>query len=708
MLIPLVSHIMDKESLLNAAPLLQGELLNKRQDLKENLVKYALTLSRCPKKFDIDKIIGLIDRKFGIQIDSAVVTSALTNLEKEGFVEHQQGGNYVIKTRPETTTFDDLTNPVWEEFSDLLQERNEDIDIYNLNKSMEPAFKDFLLKFFLDISESFEALSEYQIDTLYSEDVEELIKDTIQNHSLRNENTFRTVLTDYFKNPRGNDCLLEFTDNIYRGIVNIDLLSRERDSEFPAVSSLPSQNKKLFLDTNVLVNLLCETDRLHPLTTKVCEKSRDEGFDLYFTNETRRELDRLIRGAEYEMDGIYTGDKSFEAANNQFVKDFRRKDEISWEDYVKSIQDWEDYLREWRISEYSGDYEPNEKIMAEAKELLVEYENELTQQSLDRVNHDAALFGYSAQLRVRSTIDFGPFVISFHNNFTDVGNNLFHNDGLKGIIGNHVLAMQARNWLNYLMSFSSVDFDEDDRREVSLAILQGATNFEDTLSIREYSRLLVPKMGFEVEDEPYLADYLRGHPLHEELQEALDENKGDKAENISRKIIKDEEYRETVKEERRFHERLKQASSRVKEAEEKARKKDEKISELEQRLEKLEDNSGDTIIVQGGTAISGADASAEAKAEAKVEFNREYDKLIDEFEESLPKDIETLVESLPDEIDVSEFADPPDKESSISKKREWLQTASAVITISDKIPAAITKLQPQINELLAAAGALAG
>jgi hypothetical protein len=67
---------------------------------------------------------------------------------------------------------------------------------------MKPAFKKFMLEFFLDISESFEALLEYQVDTLYTEDTEELIENTIADYKLRDVNTFRTVLTAYLKTPK--------------------------------------------------------------------------------------------------------------------------------------------------------------------------------------------------------------------------------------------------------------------------------------------------------------------------------------------------------------------------------------------------------------------------------------------------------------------------------------------------------------------------
>jgi len=409
------------------------------------------------------------------------------------------------------------------------------------------------------------------------------------------------------------------------------------------------------------------------------------------------------------MDGIYHGSKSFEAAETQFVKDFRKKYDISWDDYISDIRDWEDTILKWDITEFAEDIEPNEKAMEEAKELLIEHEGELTQQSLDRLNHDASLYGYAAQYRVESYSDFGPFILSFHNNFTDAGNKLAQKEGLQGIIGNHVLAMQARNWLNYLLSFSSINFDEEDRKEVSLAILQGATNFDDSMTIREYSRLLVPKLELETEDEEYLAEYLSGHPLHEELQEALNDNKGDRAERVSREIIKDAEYRKTIQEKRQFHDRVQRASSRVEELEEESERKEERIEKLEQQVEELEGGSGDTIIIEGSTAIaeSEAEAEAEAQAEAKITFNQQYDEFIDEFAAALPDDLGGLSEELSGQFDASDIRNPPDEESSVEQKKEWLQTVSAIITVSDTVPEFLTQHQSQIQELLAMAIGLA-
>ena len=611
---------------------------------------------------------------------------------------------YKLIQKPPETTFDDLTEEVWEEFSDKLQSSNNDIDIYNINKRMEPAFKDFLLEFFLEISQSFESLSQHEIDVLYSENIENIIANTIEDYNLRDEATFRNVLEDYLKNPRENSALLDFTDNIYRGIVNIDLLSRERDTKFPNVSSIPNENKILLLDTNVIVNLLCETDRLHPLAAKVCEKSAENEFKLYYSQKTKKELNGLIGGAESEMDGIYSGNGSFETADNQFVKDFRKGDSSSWGEYLDRIKDWEENVGEWDISEFSKEIDPNGKVMTEAKEFLIEYESHLTHQSLNRIDHDAALYGYVAQLRVRSNHDFGPFILSFHNNFTDAGNKLAEVEGLRGIVGNHVLAMQARNWLNYLMSFSSIRFDDEDRKEVSLAILQGATNFDETLTIREYSRLLVPKMGFKPEDEEYLADYLRGHSLHHELQDALDKNEGHRAENVSRKIIEDDEYREVVQEQREFDERLKQATEFVGDLKDQIKQKDQRVEELESRISNLESDSGDTYIMNGGNASASADAQAEATI--KADFNREYADLVDQFIQGLDESQVTLEEILPEDQPKEKFEQPPSEGSSLETKKEWLQTASAIITLSDTVPDAVAQLLPKINELFATATTL--
>lgn len=689
---------MNKQSLLEVAPLLEGELLEQRQELKKNIVKYTLSQERFPTEFTLSRVTAYSDSNFGIKIETSAAASTLGELQEEQLVKHVHESKYEIVEKPETISFNKLADPVWNEFCKILAQSDNDIDIHYLDRNMENSFKDFLLEFFLDISGSFEALNEHQIDTLYSKDLEDLIDKSASSHEFQNESAYKRNLKEYLQNPREQEELLKFTDKTYRGIVNIDLLSREGELDFPPISDIPQKNRMVILDTNVLVNLLCKTDNLHPIASTVCETSLNNGLDLVYLEETKEELNRLLQGAENEMSGIYDGDKKISTADTQFVKDFQRSDEaVSWDEYISKAKEWKDTVRELGITELDCNYKPNQKVTENAKELLIEADDKISDGFIRRVNHDASMLGYAAQYRVRSRGNFGPFVLSFHNAFTETCNKLVQRDGLQGIIGPHPLGMQSRSWLNYLMSFSSAGFDEDNRRQVSLAILQGATKFDDSLSIQEYARLLVPKAGLKKEDEKHLGKYLREHPLSKELEKALERDDGQKAEDLSRQILTDDEYRQTIQEERDFGKRIKKASSRVNEMQSKLELKDNKINQLEEEIDKLKRNGGSpTINIQGGTAV----ANAEAEASVNVEFKQQYENIANEFAELDDEKVIDIMVGLPDRFDEFKLNDPPSESSSIPKKLEWLQTASAVLTLSDKIPEWANQLQPDVMELI--------
>ena len=168
--------------------------------------------------------------------------SKKVSFRDENVVQYIEGQRYRRVKKPQVQTFDDLSKPVWDEFTEVLHNHAGDVDIYYLN-SIKPAFNVFLLDFFLEIVESSQGLTRHQIDVLYSESgkTEEKITKATERYDVTEARVFRNAINDYFKNLREN--LLQFTERVYTGIVNADLLSREESINFPSVSD---SQKKLF------------------------------------------------------------------------------------------------------------------------------------------------------------------------------------------------------------------------------------------------------------------------------------------------------------------------------------------------------------------------------------------------------------------------------------------------------------------------------
>jgi len=125
---------------------------------------------------------------------------------------------------------------------------------------------------------------------------------------------------------------------------------------------------------------------------------------------------------------------------------------------------------------------------------------------------------------------------------------------------------------------------------------------------------------------------------------------------------------------------------------------------MEERIEELENQPTGTQV--NNIVEASASASAKSTSEVRIEFNQSYGDLIEVFEQSLPEDVNELAESLPEWVSEEEFINPPDESSDLNQKKEWLQTASAIATVSDTVPDIVLQLQPKINELLGVASSL--
>lgn len=670
---------MDYDSLLNASPLLTGKLLDRRQVAKREVIKFVLATESLPSPFSVGQLSDIVSSELGVNLDDSVIVDSLDYYSDEGYVNHISEREYEIAKRPDIDTFNELIEPVWEEFAEVLRSHDTDVDVRYINRQMEPAFLDFLNRFFAALAEASQELSEFQTDSFFDKNFNYLIDNVIDEHSLREPDIFKESLIDYLQDP--GEEFLNFTGAIYTGIINLDLLSREGE-EIVDLGDIDSENNILFLDTNILISLLCESDDTHPLIAIACERSKALGYELYYSPETAEEMDILIGGTLRELSGLKREGDNSELTESQFAEDYLNRDDITRSEYFSRLREWADILQlEHNVTEFEEDVERDDEIESFATRTLKELS---PREPIRKIRHDAAIIAYSASLRDDDELNNGPFTLTRHGEVAKV-----NNIG-RGEFWDEPVALHPRSWLNYLIAFTPAEISDEDRQDIAFALLRGAASSDDHLSIREYARLLVPKTGLEDGDEELLAEYLIEHPLSEELEKALEERRGDKAEDIVRESLDDRQFIEEFREERKMQQKLKNASSAVEE-------RDSRIEELERKLQNQEefnnylrslvDQNGDTVVNVTAEANSNSEASAEARARAEVV--QEVDLFINLVESSLSEGIEE-----------SELPDPPEDTSNLEEVQSWLEYLNTAIATSDNVAAGVQVLQPKAQQLL--------
>lgn len=674
---------MDKESIAQAVPLVERKLANQREKNKISIVESILASGDVPSSITPEWVSKKVVQEYNIDLDEGNTkinaNSILESLDTQGVVDQNEDGTYALSSEPDVGSFNELIDPLWNEFRTQVESSNQDIDLHYINSSFEEAFYGFFENYLGFLCDSSVELSEYEVDQFSSSDVESMIEDTIEAYPLHDEGIFKDELLTYL--DAQSEQFLDVINKFYMTAVNIDLLSRETQLNF---EEIPGSGKKLLLDTNVLVALLCDTDNSNPLAASVCRRSREIGFDLVYTEDTRNELNRLIHGSKREMSGFRDGDKEFKAIRSQFVHDYFQRDDISWEEYVSEITDWERLVElNWGITKLDEEVDTDSGTYEFAydtfKQLDKTQEDKIRESRENKLNHDANIISITVRLREKTStnVDLGPYVLTLHNKLSTVGS-----IGKENYWDDQIV-LQLRTWLNYLATFTPSDIAEIDSKEVAIAIFESSRSDETNIdSIQEYSRLIAPKAGLDSREEDILADYFVNHPLSREMEKALENNRGDQAEELAKQMLEDEDRLERFAEIESQDEKLEElrdSLSDLRERWETEKEKREQLEDILQKQNKLEIN-----------------ISATATADASVQT--EIESLNDEINEF----IELLDTRLPSGYEESDLPEPPGSDASVEETEEWLSELKISIASSS----AVSALEPYAGELLETASSL--
>lgn len=692
---------MDDGELVEAAPLLTGTLRNRRQDVKTNLVEFMISLDNVGSEITIDELMGIADSQVGVELDKASITSSLDELKEQGVVEHVSGKTFQIIEQPEVDTFNDLIDPIWNEFSNNLSDRDKDVDVEFIHDEIEKAFKNFIYDFFKVIFESSEEMAEYEIDTLKTINFEELIDEKISEYKVDKDELFKYTLKDYLNNP--GEEFREFTKRAYTGIINYNILRREEETiQF----ELQVENKVLFLDTNVLVAILCRTDDFHPLIMSTLDRAKELDYDLYYLPQTADELKTFIDGSKHELDEFRSSGGNKNVIDSQFVRDYVQRD-ISYREYFDTIfNNWRNQLESRGIVEYSEDLEVDVDLYEIADETIKKIERLKDQQGSSikaphKIDHDAKLLSLVAEAKEDAeNPNIGPFIVSFDRTVTTVGN-------LRETGSGKDISLHPRSLLEYILAFSPAKINEGERGDVAVALLRSATNFDETIDVDEYTKLVRPRLGLEEGQEELLARVLEESDKYSELEEALEQDRGDEADEIAIEILSDDSFLRELSEEWALKERMREAAQTVEEKEEeidKYKRRYENERELRESLQQLVQQSGEqNVFIQNSpeaTAEATSESTSQASAEAQAQSIQEFSEEVDNFIDTLELRLETSIEE-------SELPPPPEDTSDINRTRKWLNKVTAGIASGAAVKGG-EALLPWAQELLDMAIELGG
>jgi len=643
---------MDSHTLVELAPLVQGRLKDQRQEICLGYVQWAIYSEYCPEEFEVSDVRQILKEYADIVLEEIQVISALDALIDRLEITHIEGYHYRRIGEREFTELPSLRNECWDEFVTILNNHSRDIDIHFIDSNIQPAFNKFLDDYVSALKNETNIMEETHQDVIFTADIRNIIDNIIEDRNLQNPDVFKECLVMYLNKP--GDALKNYVGMIYVAIVNSDLLSRQDLVELP---DMPQEEKIILFDSNVIQDLLCISDREHPLIRKSVERSTALGFGVYYFPETVDDLQRSIDGAIKEMSGLKTSSHSRETFENQFLKDWNRRyhdlneDSMEWNEYRSYIQSWQLEVEvKYNMVQFDESIECPVEDIEFAKD-VIDRADSIRHKNPKKpivLQHDGEILAKTAKLRelTEGRHKIGPLLISLDNSVT-LASNLVHEDGGWG----KGIAIPPRVWFNYLLTFTSVQFTQ---MEVGEVILSVSAHIDSKPTLDEYSKALEVKFGLSGDSE-LIARYLRNTVYGAEITKSLKRDDGS-ADEISLTAFSDTEAIEQFTKHREHRKRI--------------RKMGEHIQELEEENRRLrEEGSGDVHqYFIGGSSEASADAQARVMIESRTELEEELSAFLDLFFETVPAEVQDDIPPAPDDT------------SDLERFFDWLRTATDILS----------------------------
>lgn len=566
----------DYELIIRTIPLTKDVLVEKRRNIRKSIILAGLSKFKEKTRFTVDDLINKIKNITKCTINHAIIIRTLNELEKDGTIKHIGQLEYALEKDIEIPSFQEKTERVWKDFLQYLGEKYPDYDGY-IDRDVRELFDDILLKLLLKFKISSDLLDK-QIESLPYESFKKEIETIVENYSLSKilSKKFPNIIYTYLQSS--SRPLYSFIYGYYSSIINVDIVMREQ--EIPKID-FASNLKFLLVDTSFLVASMCVTDRLYPITSAVIHQCSKYNIPLYYSEKTKDEMQSLISGSKKEM-GSFTKSRK-PVIRSQFVRDFQNKN-VSWSDYTIFLDSWQKHVESHHnITVLPKDFE-NRKIdenlyqyVINTLPILSTLQNEERSKSNPdyipkireeaQIEHDAYCLGLISHLKKEITeeeVHLGPLFLTFDNLLSGLNTSYFSESDEVGLL------IQPRTLLNYLLIYSKIDFEEEERDNIAQAIIKFMiSERERNLEPEDYIRLVTYKVGLNESDIEIMKEIFLKSPLLHELKKALESDRGDLADDIAYRILGDEDYINLIIGERKSREKLKNVREKLKETEKK-------------------------------------------------------------------------------------------------------------------------------------------
>lgn len=640
-----LSPVIDKGILIKLSKLTKGKILDRRRDIRKNILLTTLG------QYNINEIFCVQDLSIKIYsltkciFENELILTILSSFEDEGLVENIGELTYRIIGKIDIPDIIESINPVWNEFlQEYILNKKINYDPH-LHKNAQNAFNEIILRIIsrFTISEPFEN----QVESMAIDDIQTLVELIIEGYHFpkdRFKEKLKISIIDYLTSEASkNQNLLKLISSCYDALINVNLCKLEQDFKTLDINYL-DYIIFLLLDTNFIITLITKTDPKHTLSVALANQCNKSGIPLKFSSICKNELNNLIKSVKIEMSNI--GATSTRApSDNQLILDYfkhHREQGTTWSEYSAYLSMWERVIQDkWEIHPLEDNItcSKEETIFEIVKMALKTYdelfytersgngtEKQLKHKSEESYEHDALSVAYIYKIKSDNedhseNKPYGPWFLSYDNRLSAVNKTTLMKYNEFGFI------IQPRILLNYIHAFANISIDENEEDEFALALLRYTARItHPKLTLDEYSQLIAIKTGIGEENATILKEIFLQSPLKDELLKALYEKSSELADQKAIEILTCSNIQEMIEtisfsqqQKESYEIKIERFRLALKKQREENQLKDQEIKTLRSVSTKTYYyNNSNTVIINGNTVNIQIDAELDPKIKKKL------------------------------------------------------------------------------------------
>jgi len=164
-----------------------------------------------------------------------------------------------------------------------------------------------------------------------------------------------------------NDNIMNYLYELSNKFICLQVLNLDPECQNIKIESL--SEKKLFLDTNVLISLITEEKMSN--IDELLSLSVGLGVQLYITENTISEYLTVVERSDENYKNLASPQWILKKVDDPFIRHYAENKEESWEEYFLELSNIEQILRKYNINYYKEDHESIKNLMF-FKELVEE------------------------------------------------------------------------------------------------------------------------------------------------------------------------------------------------------------------------------------------------------------------------------------------------------------------------------------------------